>query len=217
MNQNQPVNQNQGNTPSFKVFGGKRIEYFTAKTQFSRSKLNELVAAINSWLNPSVNPPTAGDVIISDSGWSINSRGVVSGGAGGIQQITSLDGSVRITPATGTGPVVDLSVSGGSIVETAFQSFGFGGDYNYITCTGGTKVRLPPLLRFSVVSRTAYGVTITYHAYNPTQQSRVATSGGFNITQYITPQYLPGDIIYYSPASGVLQDLNVDGRVFAGP
>jgi hypothetical protein len=146
---------------------------------------------------------------------SVGSGG--GGGAGTITQITSTDASVTITNPTG--PVVDLSVPAvAGLQQLAFVSFGFGGSNDYITCTGGVQVRLPPLLRFSVGSRTAYGgVAITYTGYNSGQQSRVATASGTPVTQYITPQYLVGDLVYVASVAGVLQDLNVDGRVFSGP
>ena len=219
MNELQPTSQPRGLVVSMRNWAGKKLAPFTGRTVFSVRKHNELLSAVVALLNPSISRGSADKIDISDSNWHLQISGAGGGGSGGggITRITSIDGSVTITPVSGTGPTEDLSVANSGITrEVQFSAFGFNGDYNYITC-GTEKVRLPPLLRFSVVSRTVYGITISYLGYDPVHQSRVAKSGGFNITQYITPQYVPGDTLYVTNVAGTLQDLNVDARTFAGP
>jgi hypothetical protein len=216
MNESQPNNAGQGQFVSRRTWTGKKLALFTGKTQFRLSKINELVYALNAILNASVSRGTADKVDISDDNWHLQIGGGSGSGGGGVTQITSVDRTVTITPGTGFGPVVDLSVNAGAIVELTFQGIGFGGNNDFITCSG-LRVRMPPCLRFSEAHRVVDGIAINYSAYSTAQQSRVATSGGFDVTQYITRQYAPGDIIYAASVGGVLQDLNVDARVFAGP
>lgn len=80
---------------------------------------------------------------------------------------------------------------------------------------GGATVQIlkPPLLRFSLA---AHG-GITYSAWDPVGQTRVATGLGIAVTQTITPQYLTNDILYAQTLGGVIYDLNVDNRTFAAP
>lgn len=51
------------------LWNGKTLDPVTARNQFTRRKLQELNDVCNSFLHPSVNPPTAGDVSITKNGW----------------------------------------------------------------------------------------------------------------------------------------------------
>lgn len=97
-----------------------------------------------------------------------------------------------------------------------------GNAYVFAAPSGGGSsvyILLPPLLRFTVSSRSIPGgPTISYSSYSASAQSRVANNGITSaVTQYITPMYIAGDSIYVSSAGGILYDMNVDGRTFAGP
>lgn len=172
--------------------GGDDIPPFTRKTIFSVKALERLrrVCSAIKRLRVVAVPNSTGRVVWSDNGV--------------ILEVPSA------TQSTGGGGPADVT-------ELAFQSWGFGGDNDYITCTGGVQVHLPPLLRFSNSIRTVRNVTINYSAYDPSIQQRIATVGASSIVQLVTPAYVVGDLIYVASVGGVLQDLNVDGRVFAGP
>ena len=79
------------------------------------------------------------------------------------------------------------------------------------------KVIKPPLLKGSLAHRLAGAVSISYSGYNSGNQSRVATNGTGPITQFITPLYASGDLIQAVTIGSKIYDINVDGRVFAGP
>lgn len=55
-----------------KIWQGKKLAKFTGKTMFSRSKHNEVLDVANSFLNPSVNPPSAADIKICETGWILD-------------------------------------------------------------------------------------------------------------------------------------------------
>lgn len=128
------------------------------------------------------------------------------------------------------GTALDLQPSQGGAATKAqgillytFVSHGTGIDSDFIFATpiGGTgpgeKILKPPLLRFSVTERDVYGIKILYSGYDPVKQSRVAASGPYTITQFITPQYVLNDLIYVLKIGPDKVDINVDGRTFAGP
>ena len=159
-----------------------------------------------SWLNRLLDACRAND-LLDGYGYKVKrtSRGkileIVPGVGGGTA-------TASITPL--------VFVSGDLHGSPTTHLWGFGSDNDCFTCAG-QKVHAPPLLRFSVAARTAYGASFTYDTYDAVHQSRLAHNGAYSVTQYITPQYVVGDLIYVMDDGGVLQDMNVDGRVFAGP
>src|SRR5579862_9208443 len=92
--------------------------------------------------------------------------------------------------------------------------------------TGGTNFNIakPPLLRFSMTSRTinGYNYTYTYSLPNSRSISGTTNPGVFAVAEIIEPEYLVGDIIYAQNAdhtdvfvSGLelpLIDMNIDQR-----
>lgn len=127
------------------------------------------------------------------------------------------------------GTILEIDQHGGSgkggisITRYSFQSHGVGADTDYILCTPAddptatpVKVLKPYLLRFSITSRNG----VTYANFDPVGQTRQATNANGSVTQYITPIYFLGDIIYASTSTDKpvsLVDLNLDARVFAAP
>lgn len=157
----------------------------------------------NCFLNPQIiitGNRTA--ITITDEGWTIEISAADVAAAGG-------------NPSNPPPPSGDSGIQ-----EAIFQSFGFGGNNDYVTAIVAGQivgVRLPPNLRFSVAARNPYNAHLQYGPYNPIQQSRVLTAFGVQVTQYITQQYLPGDLLYVASINGIWQDMNVSARVFAGP
>lgn len=94
------------------VWSGKRMDPFTGKTLFSKAKHNEHIQATNALLNMSIVRTNRDAFTMYDTGGIIEINGEASGtgGGGGITTITSTDGTVSITNATG--PTTDLSVTG---------------------------------------------------------------------------------------------------------
>jgi|SRR5579862_8604138 len=153
---------------------------------------------LNALINMSANPdPKGGSLVVSDA----NSVLPIPGGAGG---------------GGGTG--------GTSL--TKMQIVSVQGDYLVCTDTGGNNFNIakPPLLRFSMTSRTinGYNYTYTYSLPNSRSISGTTNPGVFAVAEIIEPEYLVGDIIYAQNAdhtdvfvSGLelpLIDMNIDQR-----
>lgn len=144
--------------------------------------------------------------------------------------------SLRLLPGRGyrlhrwpEGYTIEFDTTGGGgpaapsspISLYIFQSHGLAGPpdlQDYVIATpqlGGASVNIlkPPLLRFSLKS---HG-NITYSLWDPVNQQRTALGAGTQVVQTITPNYIKGDVLYVQSVNGVLCDLNVDNRTFAGP
>ncbi len=142
-----------------------------------------------------------------------------------------LDGpNYRVKQLT-TGKIIEWDQAGGageSVTLYRFKSMGL----NHINCrtwdgtTEGSSdvfIAKPFKLRFSITTETIRGTTFTYTGFDTTNQSRIATGGGNQETQFITPMYLVNDLIYAMSATTLVTfaggpvssvDLNADGRAF---
>lgn len=258
------MNQGQfSKPPRDGVFGpgisqGLEIPPLTNRDLFSKTgALDKMRRGLNALLRLAITPPTAGRVLMSESGALIDLSTIAGGGGGGsgsnyrglydagtalysygdlvytgaslaaryfyvceIANGLSIGaGAQTPDPTEAASPLywrIAAQPPSMAVQELSFSAWGFGGNNDYITCSG-QQVRLPPLLRFSLSSRTIFGVTISYSSYSTTNQSRIATVGANSITQVVTPGYASGDKVYVVNVAGVLQDLNVEGRTFAGP
>jgi hypothetical protein len=178
---------------------GRKLVKFSKRDLLSQRKMNELIDSLNALLNPSVNPPGAGSVLISDSNWVLDLSRI-------IEYISTTD------PGTGT-------TLTGRVDVYIVTAHGTGADTDYVFAhpspTGSAvKILKPPLIRFSVATRNG----VSYSTYSATDQTRIASAGGTVLTQYITPKYIAGDSIYVmSLADGTKIDMNADNRTFAAP
>ena len=104
-----------------------------------------------------------------------------------------------------------LGTPGNTYEQFIFISHGVAGSDNedYISCappnaapgTGAVWILKPPLCFFSITNRTARGTPITYSGWDDVAQSRVATNPFGTVTEFITPSYSPGDIIWATSVS----------------
>lgn len=92
------------------------------------------------------------------------------------------------------------------------------------TTAGSTDITIakPYELRFSLTGETLDGIAFTYGTYVVASQSRIATFSGGSETQFITPRYRVGTILFAAKAqTGVdtanLIDLNIGARAWAAP
>lgn len=124
---------------------------------------------------------------------------------------------------------------GSSLEQYIFVSHPAAGDahQDYISCTpandpNGSPVWIlkPDLLWFSIKTRTARKQTLTYSNWDGDAQSRLATNPVGSVTQFITPVYAPGDLIwamsatFYPPAGAPSITTLVEvqsNRSFAAP
>lgn len=122
--------------------------------------------------------------------------------------------SINLFVCNGHGLTLDTSVGGADYVLGVPQNAAAG------TGTAPTPILKPSLLWFSIKSRQVYG-GINYSQWSGQSQSRLATNPVGSATEYITPLYLAGDLLWTVPVNyngqKVQLDLNVDGRVFAAP
>jgi hypothetical protein len=91
------------------------------------------------------------------------------------------------------------------------------------------KIAKPDKLRSSVDEEEIDGITVTYSSYDPTAQTRHASSGAAPNTteedQVIVPRYLTDDVIFAAPVKSMavdedgedilLLDLNISARAWA--
>lgn len=171
----------------------------TGASIFSLAWHKLLAKRLNALINMrSVSDPTRSDLQMSDANCLLSVGGGFGSGGG----------------------------SSGSGSLTKMRIFSVQGDYLQCNDTAGNSVNVakPPLLRFSMTTRTINGYNYTYSYSLPNSRSITGTTnpGVFAVAEIIEPEYLVGDIIYAQNADHTdvfvsgqelpLIDTNIDQR-----
>lgn len=164
---------------------GVPIPWFTGKTLFSKSKHNEVLAAVNALINPKLNPPTAGKITISD-----------------VDIMFDLSG---LTGATPTPPSSGLTITRYALVSCPGTIDGAGhvtnGDYIVCRPLGGlgdgsqdVTVAKPYKWRLSLTGVTEMGITYAFTYQTTTDGNnpqRTKTAGPTSEIEMLIPVWTP--------------------------